>query len=218
MWPGGQNRINNMHLYEKFILPRLLDCACGLSVINEHRAEITQQASGLTLELGIGSGLNHQFYEQNKLISIVGIDPSDQLLRIAKIRSEKSNVSTQLYRAVGEKLPFQNNTFDSVVVTFAFCSIPNPLGALKEIKRVCKPTGQLLFCEHGLAKSSQVQKWQHRIEPIWKKVAGGCHLTRDIGALIKDAGFSVKKMENTYVRAAPKFVGFLYKGAASPNI
>lgn len=203
-----------MNLYEKYILPPILNCACGLPLLKSHRKDIVLRAKGSVLEIGIGSSLNTDFYDFDEITGITGLDPNKSLLKIAQYNNSNLLDKIHLTGGTSEYLPFPSNQFDSVVVTFSLCTIPQPDKAVKEIKRVLKLKGDLHFCEHGLSHAPKIKRLQRFVEPIWKPLAGGCHLSRDIFRLITDGGFQLFDHETIYATGVPKFVGHLYKGSA----
>ena len=203
-----------MNFYEKHILPPVLNCACGLSLLKRHREDIVSRARGKVLEIGIGSSLNLDFYKLDQITEITGIDPNESLLKIAQRSHPKKKYKINLIGGISEQLPFLDQQFDSAIVTFSLCTIPNPEKAIREIKRTLRSNGVLHFCEHGISDSPHLKKWQHLIEPIWKPLAGGCHLTRDIFDLIASNGFELFDHQAIYAKQAPKLVGHLYKGSA----
>lgn len=203
-----------MNLYEKYILPPILNCACGLALLKSHRKDIVPRAMGSVLEIGVGSSLNKAFYNFDQITEIVGLDPNESLLKIAQDNSSNLSDKISLVGGTSEHLPFPSNHFDSVVITFSLCTIPQPEKAMKEIRRVLKLSGRIHFCEHGQSPNPGVEKLQRFVEPIWKPLAGGCHLSRDIFTLITDGGFELFDHETIYADDVPKFVGHLYKGSA----
>ena len=203
-----------MSLYNKYILPKFLNCACGSKPINYQRQKIVPLAKGKVLDIGIGSGLNIPFYNSDKIDQVIGIDPSHELIDLAKGLANKSRVSIKLVIGSAESIPYPNNFFDTVLVTYAMCTIPNVAIANKEMWRVLKDDGRLIFCEHGLAPDKKISKWQNRIDPFWGKIAGGCHLNRDIQKLITDAGFSFESLDKMYLPSTPKFAGYNYWGVS----
>ena len=202
-----------MGFYDRCILPSLLDLAMRSRVLERHRQKAIALARGLVLEIGVGSGLNLALYDPAVEI-VFAIDPSAELLRVAAQRSTGAAVPVSLARASAEQLPFSAAVFDTVVTTWTLCSIPDPLAALIELRRVLKPGGRLVFVEHGLAPEPGVARWQHRLTPCWKHIAGGCHLDRSIDGLIGAAGFQLDTVETGYV-AGPKPWTFLYQGSAT---
>ena len=201
-----------MSLYNKYILPKFLNCACGSKPINYQRQKVVPLASGLVLDVGIGTGLNIPFYNSEIIEKVIGIDPSEELLDLAKNHSNACPAHVELEIGSAELIAYPDNYFDTVLVTYTMCTIPNIHIAIQEMRRVLKPDGKLIFCEHGLAPDIKVAKWQNRIDPIWGKIAGGCHLNRDIPKLIKTAGFSLELMDQMYLTSTPKFAGYNYWG------
>ena len=203
-----------MSLYNKYILPKFLNCACGSKPINYQRQKVVPLAKGKVLDIGIGSGLNIPFYNSDKIDQVVGIDPSHELIELAKGLANDSKASIKLVIGSAESIPYPDNFFDTVLVTYTMCTIPNVAMANKEMWRVLKDDGRLIFCEHGLAPDKKISKWQNRIDPFWGKIAGGCHLNRDIQKLITDAGFSFESLDKMYIPSTPKFAGYNYWGVS----
>jgi|TARA_B110000211_G_scaffold149089_1_gene169718 ubiquinone/menaquinone biosynthesis C-methylase UbiE len=207
-----------MSFYNKYILPSFLNCACGAKPILYQRGKVVPLAEGLVLEVGIGSGLNIPFYDAAKVNKVIGLDPSPELNEMAEKVVAKTAVENgldvEIILGSAEDMPFPDDHFDSVVITYTLCTIPDAEAANLEIRRVLKPGGKLIFCEHGLAPDAGVAKWQGRIDPIWGKIAGGCHLNRDIPELITGAGFTIETLEQMYLPSTPKFAGYNYWGVA----
>jgi len=203
-------------LYDRFVLPVMLKCACSSPGIMKQRAKIVPLASGRVLELGIGMGLNLALYDANKVESVTGVDPAAELRAIAQAAPRDPALSVVVEDGTAEALPFDNASFDCVVCTFTLCSVQTPATALSEARRVLKPGGRFLYCEHGLAPDAGVAKWQRRIEPVWKRIAGGCHLTRPITTAIAAAGFSITRQDSMYIPKAPRFAGWSEWGEATP--
>ncbi|MBT6693623.1 MAG: class I SAM-dependent methyltransferase [Porticoccaceae bacterium] len=203
-----------MSLYDKYILPSFLNCACGSKPINYQRQKVVPQASGGILEVGIGSGLNIPFYDRSKVEEVIGLDPSPELNAMAKKVADEYNLPVDFMLSGAEEMALPNNYVDTVLVTYTMCTIPDVLSANKEMLRVLKPGGKLIFCEHGLAPDANVSKWQSRIDPFWGKIAGGCHLNRNIPELIRSAGFQIQTMDEMYLPSTPKFAGYNYWGTA----
>ena len=201
-----------MSLYNKYILPKFLNCACGSKPINYQRQKVVPLAKGKVLDVGIGSGLNIPFYNSDKIDQVIGIDPSHELIELAKELANDSKASIEFVIGSAESIPYPDNFFDTVLVTYTMCTIPNVAIANKEMWRVLKDDGRLIFCEHGLAPDKKISKWQNRIDPFWGKIAGGCHLNRDIQKLITDAGFSFESLDKMYIPSTPKFAGYNYWG------
>ena len=202
-----------MSLYEKYFLPKLLDCCCGMEGFQKKRAQIVPLAYGRVLEIGIGSGLNFDFYNFDIVDEVVGVDPAVSSIAIAKSRSSKYNSKISFIEETAESIALESETFDCVVIGYTLCTIPEPLQALAEVNRLLKPSGSLFFMEHGLAPEESVQKWQHRIAPGWKKIAGGCNLNRNIEELILSGGFEFKDLKKKYIKG-PKILSFQYYGEA----
>ena len=201
-----------MGLYDKYILPKFLNCACGSKPINYQRQKVVPLVKGKVLDIGIGSGLNIPFYNSDQIDKVIGIDPSYELIELAKELANDSKASIELVIGSAESIPYPDNFFDTVLVTYTMCTIPNVVIANKEMWRVLKDDGRLIFCEHGLAPDKKISKWQNRIDPFWGKIAGGCHLNRDIQKLITDAGFSFESLDKMYIPSTPKFAGYNYWG------
>ena len=202
--------------YDRFILPRLLTCACSSSPMMRQRAKIVPQATGQVLELGIGMGLNLSFYDPDKVSGVIGVDPAAELRAAAIAAPRDPRLAVTIEDGTAEALPFADASFDSVVCTFTLCSVHTPAAALAEARRVLKPSGRLLFCEHGLAPDAGVATWQRRIEPIWKRIAGGCHLTRPVASAIAAAGFKLDRVESMYVPKTPRIAAWNEWGVATP--
>ena len=202
-------------LYERFVLPRLLACACSAPPIEKQRAKIVPLASGKVLELGIGMGLNLIHYDAAKVESVTGVDPAAELRAAAIAAPRDPKLKVNVEAGTAEALPFAADSFDCVVCTFTLCSVQQPDTALAEALRALKPGGRFLYCEHGLAPDAGVAKWQRRIEPVWKRIAGGCHLTRPVTAAIAAAGFSITRQDSMYLPRAPRFAGWNEWGEAA---
>lgn len=204
-----------MNLYDRYLLPYLIDMACGIKPVQRQRAKIVPRATGRVLEIGIGTGRNLPFYDKSKLDELYGLDPAEQMHRLARKRMQESGINVRLLTLSAEEIPEPDASFDTLVMTFTLCSIPEPVKAVKEMRRVLKPEGRLLFCEHGLAPDASVQKWQHRLTPMWKPLAGGCHLDRNIPALLREGGLRIAELETLYL-PGPKPLTFNYLGMALP--
>jgi len=200
--------------YDKYILPKFLNCACGTKPINYQREKIVPLAKGIVLDIGIGSGLNIPFYNKSNIDHLYGLDPSKELLKIAKPLAKKNELEIEFLQCGAEAIPLPDQSIDTVLITYTMCTIPDIKLSNSEIMRVLKSEGQLLFCEHGLAPDKNIAKWQRRINPIWSKIAGGCNLNRDIPKLITSSGFKISNMEEMYLPSTPKFAGYNYWGVA----
>ena len=202
-----------MRIYERWILPWLIDMAMRNEDLSAYRRRVLMRARGSVLEIGIGSGLNLPLYPATAE-QIIGLDPSAELLARAERRSRASRPHLHLIRASAESIPLSGHVIDSVVMTWTLCSIPDALRGLREIHRVLKPSGELLFVEHGLAPEADIQKWQHRLDPLWNHIS--CHLDRPVDRLISQAGFRVEGLETGYLPRGPKPMTFFYEGQAHP--
>ena len=203
-----------MGFYDKYILPKFLNCACGSKPINYQRDKIVPLAKGIVLDIGIGSGLNIPFYNKSNIDHLYGLDPSEELLKIAKPLAKKNELEIEFLQCGAEAIPLPDKSIDTVLITYTMCTIPDIKLSNSEIMRVLKSEGQLLFCEHGLAPDKNIANWQRRINPIWSKIAGGCNLNRDIPKLITSSGFKISNMEEMYLPSTPKFAGYNYWGVA----
>ena len=202
-----------MGIYKKLVVPWLLELAMRNKRLVSYRQATIGAARGVVLEIGIGSGLNLPLYGP-AVDQVCGIDPSPELLDRTRERITDAHVLVSLVRASAEQLPFADTAFDTLVMTWTLCSIPNPSAALAEMRRVLKPRGRLLFVEHGLSPEPRIKKWQHRLTPCWKRIGGGCHLDRKMDNLIRAAGFRFDTLESGYMRG-PKPFTFMYQGSAT---
>jgi ubiquinone/menaquinone biosynthesis C-methylase UbiE len=203
-----------LSFYNKYILPKVLNCACASKPINYQRDKIVPLAEGVVLDVGIGSGLNIPFYNKTKIKQLYGLDPSKELLDIAKSVAYEENLEIEFLECGAESIPLPDKSIDTVLITYTMCTIPDVALSNSEIIRVLKDDGKLLFCEHGLAPDKNIAKWQKRINPLWSKIAGGCNLNRDIPNLISSSGFKISNMEEMYLPSTPKFAGYNFWGVA----
>ena len=204
-----------MNPYQRYVLPKMIDIACGMGAVMKLRAQIVPQAIGEVLEIGIGSGLNLAFYNPNKVTAITGVDPAAQMQALAHTRAAAIDIPVEIIAVDVHGIHAPSNRFDTIVMTFTLCSIADPIAALTEMARVLKPNGRLLFCEHGLAPDLTVERWQHRLTPLWKPLAGGCHLDRNIPALLAAGSFSVEALSEQYL-SGPRALTYMYSGWARP--
>ncbi len=202
-----------MGFYQRYILPRLLHFACGSEPIMRQRQKVVPFATGRVLEIGIGSGLNLPFYDPAHVEMLWGLEPSAEMRAMAEKRIADVSFNVELIELPGEEIPLESQSVDTILITYTLCTISDPLLALAGMRRVLKPGGELLFCEHGLAPDEDVQRWQNRIAPFWKHIAGGCHLNRPIPSLIEQGGFKIKKIETRYLPGT-KIGTFNYWGSA----
>ena len=203
-----------MSWYEEKILPRLINLACSSKPANKQREKVVPRASGDVLEIGFGSGLNLAHYDPHKVRHIWGLEPSEGMRKLAAEPIANSGLDVELIDLPGEEIPLQDNSVDTVLITFTLCTIPEVATALDGMRRVLKPGGQLLFSEHGKAPDANVVKWQERMNPLWKKFSGGCNMNRDIPALLDAAGLEIQDDNRMYVPGL-KSLSYMYWGAAT---
>jgi len=204
-------------LYERHLLPRLTNWVCGAENIERQRRKVVPHAQGHVLEIGIGSGLNLPHYAADRVESVVGVDPTPEMTAHVAEQARQVPFEVSVVNESAERLPFAAERFDSVVVTYTLCTIPDPERALREMHRVLRPGGRLLFVEHGLAPDRDVQRWQHRLNPVWKRLGGGCNLDRDVPRLLRDAGFELGELETMYLPGF-RWLNFNYWGAAQLRV
>lgn len=202
-----------MNSYERYILPKIIDVACGMGEVMTARCRVVPQAKGEVLEIGMGSGLNLQFYDPQKVSAIIGVDPAAQMQALAGKRVAAIDIPVEMIASDIKGIDAETERFDTIVMTFTLCSIDDPIATLQELARVLKPKGRLLFCEHGLAPDPAIERWQHWLTPFWKPISGGCHLNRDIPALIHAGGFVIEGLRTEYL-SGPKLMTYMYSGAA----
>lgn len=200
--------------YEEKLLSKFITAACGADDIHELRAQVVPQAAGAVFELGCGGGLNQRHYDKARVTSFAGIDPSEALLEGARARAREQGWQADIRQGVGEAIPFPDASFDTVVVTYTLCSVQNPALVMQELARILKPGGRMLFLEHGRAPDAAPARWQRRIEPVWKRLMGNCHLTREISAALTDAGFVVETSGQEYHGTMPRWASWKEWGTA----
>ena len=205
-----------MNLYNKHILPKVVNYVCKQKPTMKQREKVIPLAEGRVLEIGIGSGLNLSFYDASRVQQLTAIDPSEDMWKKNEINLNKLEYDFQFIKAFAENIPEDSNTFDSAVITYTLCTIPDTHKALEEIKRVLKPNGELIFCEHGKAPDAAIKRWQNFINPLWKRLGGGCNLNRNIPLILEDSGFKINKMETMYIPGW-KPASYNYWGSAIPN-
>jgi ubiquinone/menaquinone biosynthesis C-methylase UbiE len=202
-----------MGLYSRYVLPKVVHFACGQKPAMEQRRRIIPQATGRVLEIGIGSGLNVPYYDPGRVSHLWGLDPSREMWAIARRNAEEHHLDAEFIEAGAEAIPLEDDTADTVVVTYTLCTIPDVARALAEMRRVLRPQGTLLFCEHGEAPDPGVRRWQARMAPLWKFCGGGCHLNRPIPRLLEAAGFRSFDLQAAYIPGW-KPASFNYWGTA----
>ena len=203
--------------YDRHIAPRLVHCACSLKPISAQRAKVVPHAEGVVLEIGIGSGHNFKFYDPGKVCRVIGIDPDATLTKIARKRTENANIEVEILQQGAEAMTLDDNLADTAIITYAMCTIPQVEAALGEVRRVLKPSGRMFFVEHGRSSKPSTAKWQDRINPVWKALAGGCNLNRNIARLVSSNGFTLETIETYKLPMTPAVLGFHYRGSARPN-
>jgi len=203
-----------MGLYRDHVLPRLVNATCGIAAMEPHRRRVCAGLHGEVVEIGFGSGLNAPFYPAT-VARVRAVEPADLAWRLAADRVAASVVPVERAGLDGQRLPLADDAVDSALVTWSLCTIPDPVAALTEVRRVLRPGGTLHFLEHGLAPDADVRTWQRRLEPIQKRVAGGCHLTRDVVAMVEAAELSVREVEHFYQEEGLRSVGASTLGVAT---
>jgi ubiquinone/menaquinone biosynthesis C-methylase UbiE len=202
-------------LYERFVLPRLIGCACGTKPIEKQRAKIVPLARGVVVDMGFGSGTNLPHYDASKVTKVIAVEPNSAML--ARGRSEwRQDIAVETHVVGAGDTGLPDACADSVVFTFSLCTIPDAQQALQEARRLLRTGGQLLFCEHGLAPDAKIARQQRMIEPFWKRLAGGCHLTRDTTNMLSQSGFTCTQVDSLYLPGTPRFAGYNVWGIAQP--
>ncbi len=203
-----------MSFYENNILPWLINKTCSVKPIMKQREKVVPLATGRVLEIGAGGGLNQQFYDKSKVDTVLGLDISAKMLENAEAAADRAGVPFEGVLLDAANIPIEKNEVDTVLVTYSLCSIDDLQGALAEMRRVLKPSGKLIFCEHGAAPDVEVRRLQDRLNPVWKRFAGGCNLNRDLPAAIKEAGFEIEWHDQMYLPSTWRFVGWNSWGVA----
>jgi ubiquinone/menaquinone biosynthesis C-methylase UbiE len=201
-----------MSLYSKFVLPHLTDFAMRDKAARARRSQLVPSADGVVLEIGIGSGLNLPFYS-SAVRHLYAVDPSPELLAMTRKKVERMTFPVELRCESAERLSLDGRSVDTIVMTWALCTIPDPARALREMRRVLKPQGRMIFIEHGLSPDSGVRAWQNGLNPIWSKVAGGCNLNRKIDDLLISSGFNIVELRTAYL-PGPRPLTYTYEGCA----
>jgi ubiquinone/menaquinone biosynthesis C-methylase UbiE len=201
-------------MYQKYVMPKIVHFTCGMKPAMKQREKVVPLAEGRVLEVGIGSGLNIPFYQPHKVEHLWGLDPSAEMWSIAQKNALQHHIDAEFIQSGAESIPLDNNSADTVVMTYTMCTISEVHSALDEIRRVLKPGGKLIFCEHGMAPDKSVQRWQNRLNPAWNKLSGGCNLNRPIPQLLEQSGFKSQDMQTMYLPGW-KPASFNYWGTAT---
>ena len=204
-----------MGIYDRYVLPHLVNSSCSAKPVRYQRKKVVPNARGRVLEIGLGSGLNLPYYDSGKIDFVWGLEPSAGMRNKAKAAVAAAPFEVKWLDLPGEEIPLDNNSVDTVVLTYTLCTIADAVRALGQMKRVLKPGGEMLFSEHGAAPDANVKKWQDRINPLWKLFGGGCNVNRPIPELIEEGGFKLSNVETMYLPSTPKWVGFNYWGSAT---
>jgi ubiquinone/menaquinone biosynthesis C-methylase UbiE len=201
--------------YDDRILPVLIDLGCGAEPIGKQRRKVVPQAEGRVLEIGMGSGLNIPFYDPSRVEFVWGLEPSEGMRRRAEPRLAAAPFEIKWLGLPGEEIPLEDDSADTVLLTYTLCTILDFRTALAQMRRVLRPGGKLLFSEHGAAPDAAVRKWQDRINPVWKKLAGGCNINREVPGLLEEAGFKIRELDTMYLPSTPRIAAFQYWGYAT---
>lgn len=203
-----------MSFYEKRILPHVINCACGSPAVARQREKVVPSARGRVLELGIGTGLNAKHYRAEAVTEVIGVDPSRESWALARAKIAHAAVPIEYCEASAEDIPLESDSIDTAVITYTLCTIHDPHKALAEVARVLRPGGQVLVAEHALAPDEAIVKWQHRLDGLWGKIAGGCHINRNIRMLVENSPLTITRWQGMYLPKTPKVAGYNVWGVA----
>lgn len=195
--------------WDDHVVPRLIRVGCSQPQITDMRREVVPLAQGHVFELGCGGGLNQSLYDPARITDFAGLDPSGKLLDWTRAEAERKGWAADIRQGYGEAIPWADDSFDTVVCTYTMCSVSDQAQVLREMRRVLKPGGRLLYLEHGRAPDDDVARLQRRIEPVWKRLFGNCHLSREVGAAVAQAGFKVEPICARYLKSTPRFAGWM---------
>jgi ubiquinone/menaquinone biosynthesis C-methylase UbiE len=209
-------RRSKMGVYSKYVLPKLVHLTCSMKPNMRQRAKVVPAARGRVLEIGIGSGLNFPYYDSDRVTKFWGLDPAPEMLRLAERAARSLAFDVDFLELPADEIPLEDCSVDTVMVTYTLCTIPETEPALREMARVLKPSGQLIFCEHGAAPDASVRRSQDFMNPLWKRLGGGCHLNRLIPELIEKGGFRIDSLESMYIPGW-RPASFNYWGTAVPD-
>jgi ubiquinone/menaquinone biosynthesis C-methylase UbiE len=202
-----------MGFYDKYILPKMIHSVCNQKQFTYQRKKVVPWAKGRVLEVGIGTGLNLPFYDPDKVEHVWGLDPSESMRDMVKKRALISKFSFAFLNAPGKEIPLEKNDADTILITYTLCTINEVQKTFEEMRRVLKPGGKLIFCEHGRAPDKSIHKWQNRLNPFWRLIGGGCNLNRKIPDIISKGGFKVESLDSMYIPGF-KIASFNYWGVA----
>jgi SAM-dependent methyltransferase len=200
--------------WEDTVVPRIIRCGCATEAIMALRRDVVPLAQGRVFELGCGGGLNQPLYDAARVTGFAGIDPSGRLLDHARAEAARKGWQADIREGRGEAIPFADESFDTVVSTFTLCSVDDHARTLAELRRILKPGGTFLYAEHGRAPDARVARFQERVDPLWRRLFGNCHLSRPVTAAIERAGFAATPVGRRYNAAGPRFAGWMEWGAA----
>jgi SAM-dependent methyltransferase len=203
-----------MGFYSRHILPHLINCACGAKPIERQRAKVAPLAEGVVLELGFGSGRNLPYFDTARVTRLIAVEPEEGMRRLSEKAAARAPFPVEVRGETAETLALAPQSVDTLFVTYTLCTIPDPVSALAACRPFLKPLAKVVFCEHGLAPDPEVARKQRNIEPLWSRIAGGCHLARDIPAIVRGAGYRIDSLEQMYLPRTPQFAGYNYWGAA----
>jgi ubiquinone/menaquinone biosynthesis C-methylase UbiE len=206
--------MDRVSFYRDRIVPHLVDISMRQATLAPYRRRLIPAAEGRVLEIGVGSGVNLPFYAE-RASNVIGLDPSPKLLAMAREPASQARTPVELLEGSAEAIPLPDKSIDTVVTTWTLCTVPDPLRALAEAHRVLVAQGRLLFVEHGRSPEAGVRRWQDRLTPLWRHIAGGCHLNRPVRQLVEDAGFRIERIDSGYMKG-PKVMTFMYEGCARP--
>ena len=206
-----------MGLYSKYVASWIINKGCGSKPIQKQREKVLPFCHGKVLEIGAGSGLNFSFYQKDKVSTIYALEPDDEMLRQAQIKAATLDIEIKFLHSVAENIPLPSSSVDVVLLTYTLCSIPNPAMALKEMRRVLKVDGKLVFAEHGKTPDRKVNRWQNLLNSFWPYLNGGCNLNRNIPDLLTQNGFAISNLDTMYLPGTPKWMGYNFWGLAEPQ-
>lgn len=186
-------------LYDKYILPKVTNALCACKPCMKQREKVVPLAKGKVLEVGVGSGLNFEYYDEQKVDYLYALDPSEEMWSLAKEKTDNNPIKIEFIKGFAEEIPLNDATIDSILITYTLCTIPTVSKALSEFRRVLKPGGKLIFCEHGISPDNSIQRWQNLLNPIWKRFGGGCNLNRNIPDLLREGSFKIDTLETMYI-------------------